>query len=72
MHNPPGELTLHEYDAEAPEIKKEEQKVKEKLREEDPELNPWICILLLAVTIGIMAPTAEWVRYSFHGVSSSD
>ncbi|KZS95242.1 hypothetical protein SISNIDRAFT_439283 [Sistotremastrum niveocremeum HHB9708] len=61
LHNPPGELTLHEYDAEAPEIKKEEQKVKEKLREEDPELNPWICILLLAVTIGIMAPTAEWL-----------
>ena len=27
-----------------------------------PKVNVWACIIMLIITIGIMAATAEWVR----------
>ncbi len=43
----------------------------EELQHVDPETNPWACIVLLLITVGIMAATAEWVRLSFLYSSSS-
>ena len=27
----------------------------------DPEVNQWVCLVMLTICIGIMAATAEWV-----------
>ncbi|KDR83456.1 hypothetical protein GALMADRAFT_235613 [Galerina marginata CBS 339.88] len=60
LHNPPGEdnaldlaETLH-----APVALKEHLA---RLREEDPEVNQWVCMLMLAICIGLMAATAEYL-----------
>ncbi len=58
LHNPPGEnnaLTLH---PDAPEELKHEE---HHLLQEEPRTNPWACAILLILTVGIMAATAEFV-----------
>ncbi|KAJ7067992.1 hypothetical protein C8F01DRAFT_978869 [Mycena amicta] len=58
LYNPPGEniaLAQHKL---APEALRERAKEKE---EEEPEVNPYVCIAVIAVTVGIMAATAEWL-----------
>lgn len=59
LHNPPGEgnseLAQHRL---APEALKERAL---EFETKEPEVNPWVCIAMLVVTIGIMAATAEWV-----------
>jgi Ca2+:H+ antiporter len=58
LHNPPGEnVTLAEHKL-APEALKSKAKVME---EEEPEVNQWVCIAVIIVTVGIMAATAEWL-----------
>jgi len=59
LHNPPGkgnsELAEHKL---APLELKERAK---EFEENDPEVNQWVCLGMLAVTIAIMAATAEWL-----------
>ncbi|KAI0367923.1 hypothetical protein BV20DRAFT_999784 [Pilatotrama ljubarskyi] len=65
MHNPPGEnnaLTVP-HDAPAP-IQHEEKE----LLEEEPLVNPWACMILLAVTVALMAVTAEFLVESIDAV----
>ncbi|KAF8917085.1 hypothetical protein CPB85DRAFT_1215600 [Mucidula mucida] len=46
-HNPPGDVELkHENDW---------------AHEGEPEVNQWVCIAMLVITIGLMAFTAEWL-----------
>ena len=61
LHNPPGEGNALKVAPDAPaEIKHEERE----LVIEEPEINPFACILLLLVTVGITAATAEFVSSS--------
>jgi Ca2+:H+ antiporter len=59
LHNPPGpgnsELAQHKL---APEALKERAI---EMDNEDPEVNQWVCIGMLVITIAIMGATAEWV-----------
>jgi len=59
LHNPPGpgnsELAQHKL---APEALKERAL---EIDNEEPEVNQWVCIGMLIVTIGLMAATAEWL-----------
>ena len=60
LHNPPGEgnsLNLAMAPL-APEALKDHVA---RLRSEDPEVNQWVCIGMLAICIGLMAATAEFV-----------
>lgn len=58
LHNPPGEDNALKVAPNAPlQLKQEEQH----LAHAEPDINPWACILLLVVTVGIMAATAEFV-----------
>ncbi|KAK7061444.1 vacuolar calcium ion transporter [Favolaschia claudopus] len=58
LHDPPGEnyeLSQHRL---APEALKERRA---EFENSEPEVNQWVCIAMLAVTIGIMAATGEWL-----------
>lgn len=58
LHHPPGkEHGLHER-SDAPE---ELKKIVAEMDEEEPEMNPWVCIITLIVTVALMAVTAEFV-----------
>ncbi|KAF9468913.1 hypothetical protein BDZ94DRAFT_551610 [Collybia nuda] len=58
LHNPPGNIdNLHEHQN-APESLRA---AVEKMKKEDPEVNPWVCIALLVVTVVLMAITAEFL-----------
>jgi len=60
LHNPPGDdnaLSLH-LAADAPEAFKHEAT---HLQETDPEVNQWVCLVMLAICIGLMAATAEFM-----------
>jgi len=60
LHNPPGEdnsLNLATAPL-APEALKDHVA---RLRDEDPEVNQWVCISVLAICLGLMAATAEFV-----------
>ena len=58
LHNPPGEGNAGTVAPNAPlEHKLEEAH----LKQAEPEINPWVCIVLLLVTIALMAVTAEFV-----------
>ncbi len=63
MHNPPGELdplnlaeALH-----APEELKHEVA---HFREHDAEVDVWVCAVMLAICLVVMAFTAEWLVHS--------
>ena len=58
LHNPPGENNALTVPHDAPvEIHHEEKH----LLEEEPLVNPWACMILLVITVGLMAGTAEFV-----------
>lgn len=60
LHNPPGEedpLNLAEA-PNAPDALKAEVL---KLKNGDPEVNQWVCIVMLAISLALMATTAEWL-----------
>ena len=60
LHNPPGDendsLMPH------PEIPAEALLKEQELAQAEPEVNPWACILLLFITVGLMGVTAAFVR----------
>ena len=65
LHNPPGEdnaLTLHPG---APEALKAMER---NLAEEDPEASSWVCLGAIAITIALMAATAEFLVESVESV----
>ncbi|KAK7470972.1 hypothetical protein VKT23_002386 [Stygiomarasmius scandens] len=55
--NPPGEGGLHQH-PDAPLAYLDEE---ERLVQTEPDINQWVCIIMLSVTIGVMAVTAEWL-----------
>ena len=58
MHNPPGEGNSFKVAPNAPEELKHKERI---LAIEDPEINPWACIILLLLTVGVMAVTVQFV-----------
>ncbi|KAI0357106.1 hypothetical protein OH77DRAFT_1494971 [Trametes cingulata] len=65
MHNPPGENNALTVPTDAPAPIHHEEK---ELLEEEPLVNPWACMLLLALTVALMAVTAEFLVESIDGV----
>ncbi len=58
LHNPPGqEGNLHHHPMAPEELKHEEHH----LATTEPEVNQWVLLAVLGLTIAIMAPTGEWV-----------
>lgn len=60
LTNPPGDDNAGKLHESAPEEHKHEE---EHLKHATPDTNPWVCIILLVFTVGIMAVTAEFVRH---------
>lgn len=60
LHNPPGEDNALNLAA-APEVPEGLKEHIAHLKNDDPEVNQWVCILMLAICIGLMAATAEYV-----------
>jgi hypothetical protein len=59
LHDPPGdEDNLHQHKDAPQELKEEEMR----LATLDPEVNQWVCIVVLIVALALMAVTAEFVR----------
>ncbi|KAI9059435.1 hypothetical protein FKP32DRAFT_1579866 [Trametes sanguinea] len=65
LHNPPGENNALTVPHDAPAELHHEEK---HLLEEEPLVNPWACMLLLAITVALMAPTAEFLVESIDEV----
>ncbi|KAF9527191.1 hypothetical protein CPB83DRAFT_769027 [Crepidotus variabilis] len=63
LHNPPGNDTAFELHLtpNAPEALQHEA---DKLEHEDPEVNQWVCLVMLAVCMALLAITAEWIGNS--------
>ncbi|KAJ7507435.1 hypothetical protein B0H11DRAFT_1967028 [Mycena galericulata] len=58
LHNPPGlDSGLHQHKDAPAEFKE----MVEKMAEEEPEVNPWACLILLVLTVALMAVTAEFL-----------
>jgi len=57
LHNPPGSDGLHEV-PDAPAAFKADVA---KLEEEEPDLNPWFCIIMLIITVGLLGLTSEFL-----------
>lgn len=69
LHNPPGEDGgLHQHKDAPAEFKE----MVEKMAEEEPEVNPWACLILLVLTVAFMAVTAEFVSPAISIVSISN
>ncbi|KAI0290217.1 hypothetical protein BC826DRAFT_913469 [Russula brevipes] len=69
LHNPPGEdnaLTPR------PEIPVEALHKERELAEAEPDVNPLACIVLLVVTVGLMAVTAEFLVDTIHFILQGD
>lgn len=65
LHDPPGEdnaLALHPS---APAALREEER---KLAEAEPEINSWVCLGAIIITIAFMAVTAEFLVESIESV----
>lgn len=62
LHDPPGD----EFDAfmPHPEIPAEALRKEQELAEAEPDVNPWACLILLVITVGLMGVTAEFVRFT--------
>ncbi|KAI0694055.1 hypothetical protein BC835DRAFT_1406559 [Cytidiella melzeri] len=68
LHNPPGQGNALKLAPNAP----QEVKFKEhQSNVEEPEINPWACIVLLVVTVAIMSTTAEFLVESIESVRES-
>jgi Ca2+:H+ antiporter len=61
VHNPPGEANNALALARRSDTPEEMKYHEHHLANSDPEVNPWMCVLLLLTTIGLMAPTAAFV-----------
>ena len=62
LHDPPGSREdLHERE-DAPESFKA---VVQEMEREDPDVNPWVCIILLAVTVVFIGFTTEFVSLRY-------
>ncbi|KAJ3555454.1 hypothetical protein NM688_g2569 [Phlebia brevispora] len=68
LHDPPGEGNALKVAPNAPQgvVKQEEH-----LKEEQPKINTWACLIMLAVTVAIMAATAEFLVESIENVRES-
>ena len=58
LHNPPGEESL-DHLSNAPKAFKDEVA---KVEQEEPVVNPWVCIITLIIAVILLAFTAEHVR----------
>jgi len=65
LHNPPGDDNALRQHPLAPAALKHEE---EHLIATDPEVNQWVCIVMILISIGIMAATAEWLVESIEFV----
>jgi len=63
LHNPPGD-DVDDVFMPHPEIPAEALRKEQELAEAEPVVNPWACIILLAITVAFMAVTAEFVRFT--------
>jgi len=62
LHDPPGEDNALKVHPNAPEaIKLAEQHLAHAV----PETNPWACIIMLIIAVGVMAYTAEMVSHAY-------
>jgi len=48
-----------------PDIPLEALRKEQELADAEPDVNPWACIILLAITVALMGVTAEFVRLDF-------
>jgi len=60
LHNPPGDDNALKPHPQAPLALLHEEK---HLVNDEPEVSQWVCMVMLAITIALMAATAEWVRF---------
>ena len=58
LTNPPGEGNALEHHPSAPDAIKEKER---HLAEADPEANSWVCLGVIAITIGLLAVTAQFL-----------
>ncbi|KAG8711580.1 hypothetical protein FRC11_002424 [Ceratobasidium sp. 423] len=65
LHNPPGDNNALELHPSAPEAEKLRQAKAEK---EQPLIGPWFGVVLLAITVALIAVTAEWLVSSIERV----
>ncbi|KAJ4472995.1 hypothetical protein J3R30DRAFT_3296562 [Lentinula aciculospora] len=61
LHNPPGDNNSFRALPDAPAAIVEHE---QDLLKREPELNPWVCIVLLVVIIGFIAPTTQFLADS--------
>ena len=47
-----------------PEIPAVALRKEQELAEAEPDVNPWACLILLVITVGLMGVTAEFVRFT--------
>ncbi|KAH9170193.1 hypothetical protein EDB89DRAFT_1979226 [Lactarius sanguifluus] len=69
LHDPPGAnnaLTHH------PDIPEEVLIRERELEEAEPDVNPWACLILLAITVALMGVTAEFLVESIEFVREQD
>ncbi len=48
-----------------PDVPEEVLRMEKELEEAEPEVNPWACLILLAITAAFMGVTAEFVGHNF-------
>ncbi|KAG8726315.1 hypothetical protein FRC11_000376, partial [Ceratobasidium sp. 423] len=65
LHNPPGDNNALELHPSAPEAEKRREAEAEK---EQPLIGPWFGVVLLAITVALIAVTAEWLVSSIERV----
>ncbi|KAF9452155.1 hypothetical protein P691DRAFT_661586 [Macrolepiota fuliginosa MF-IS2] len=66
VHDPPGEDNALRPAHDAPVAIKEHE---EKLANEEPEVNQWVCIVVIIVAVALMAVTAEFLVESIETVN---
>lgn len=65
LHNPPGDENALELHPAAPNAIKERER---HLAQEIPKANSWVCLGAIAITIALMAATAEYLVESVESV----
>ena len=63
LHDPPG---AHNAFSSHPDVPPEVLRREQELEEAEPDVNPWACLILLAVTVALMGVTAVFVRLTNH------
>ncbi|KAG8933185.1 hypothetical protein FRC02_012331 [Tulasnella sp. 418] len=62
LHNPPSSDHVERAPTSRGSLLHAEMEAKE--LEHGPKINPWVCVVLLIILIGLMVGTAEWLVYS--------